>query len=609
MTSPSAHELRRRLAPNASGTAPPTAGRRFRGALARLGTRVLTRLLGTADGPAVATVAGRELSLILRSREWHRFLGMWLVACGAILLLPLLYRAEIGGWLVPTGRVWAVLCGYALQIALGLAMAQWTMGRIRRDLSTNRLDELMMTRCSPADIAMGEAIASAVASLWLVAAAAPVCMFLAAMAGEGFGMALRLALSLAPIGALGVWFGMGWGLAFTARRSAVLLPLTHWWIKVPFVPFYVMWAFLIFIPTAWAILELIPGGHGVVMRTVSIVQWLGQHLVWHWNPLLTIWGAGGLRGTTWITDWLVLLFYVTFMMRNSMDAVQIGLRSLPERDRYRTDVDAWIHHDGHFFTQYGDERRIHPVYRDGGNAITAFDVALGHRVFLHPFLWTVGIMLYVCLTVWSLLAPDHGKFTAIAAVLTPATGALLLMSGGVAVSFGWERDQHRWPSLAAIPMSNITLALGKIKGVVRPTLWLVFVASITALVFGWRGALDPEAALWMSLHVLLFPVVLAVVSATLALTTPTLGEALYRWAVLGAIPTLATVLPYPIGGHAGIALPFTPPLLVLLIVVHGPTPDLVRAAWIALGLELAGLVGSLLILGFLLRRWTVGERD
>src|SRR5688572_30481162 len=117
MTSPSAPPrgcpLRSRLA---LGAGPPTAGRRFRGALARLGARVLTRLLGTADGRAVTTVAGRELSLILRSREWHRFLGMWLVACAAIILLPVLYRAEIGGWLAPPGRVWAVVCGYALQI-------------------------------------------------------------------------------------------------------------------------------------------------------------------------------------------------------------------------------------------------------------------------------------------------------------------------------------------------------------------------------------------------------------------------------------------------------------------------------------------------------------
>ena len=113
----------------------------------------------------------------------------------------------------------------------------------------------------------------------------------------------------------------------------------------------------------------------------------------------------------------------------------------------------------------------------------------------------------------------------------------------------------------------------------------------------------------MALHVLVFPVALAFVSATLALTTPTVGEALYRWAVLGAIPSVASLLPAPIGGLSGLALPFTPPLLVLLMVIHGPVPELVRGAWTAFGLEIFGIISSLLILRFYLRAWTVGEKD
>jgi hypothetical protein len=292
-----------------------------------------------------------------------------------------------------------------------------------------------------------------------------------------------------------------------------------------------------------------------------------------------------------------------------MDGIQVSLAALPERDVRPAEADHWIHHDGHYFTQYGEEKRRQPQYRDGGNPIAAFDAALGHRVFLHPFLWAVAIMIYLFLVGWSLLVPRLGLVTSIVAVLTPATGALLLMSGGVAVSFGWERDRRRWSSLAVLPVDNLRLALGKIKGVVRPTLWLGLAASATALLLGWRGALHPEASRWMALHVLVFPVALACVSATLALTTPTLGEAIFRWAVLGAIPTLATVLPPPIGGAGGWTLPFTPPLLVLLVALNGPTPDLLRGAWAALGLEVIGIAGSLLILTLFLRRWTVGERD
>jgi hypothetical protein len=221
----------------------------------------------------------------------------------------------------------------------------------------------------------------------------------------------------------------------------------------------------------------------------------------------------------------------------------------------------------------------------------------------------VGLMGYLFLVGWSLLVPHIGKYTAAAAVLCPATAALLMMSGGVAISFGWERDQHRWPSLAVLPITNMRLAMGKILGVVRPTLWTCLLACLTAVLMGWRGALHQDVALWMALHVLVFPITLACVCATLALTTPTVAEALYRWGVLGAIPTLASMLPSPLGGPGGLALPFTPPLLVLMLVIYGPIPELVRGAWISLGLEVFGIAVSLLILASCLRRWTVGEKD
>jgi hypothetical protein len=297
------------------------------------------------------------------------------------------------------------------------------------------------------------------------------------------------------------------------------------------------------------------------------------------------------------------------MMRKSMDAVQNSLSHLSERDVPRGTDTYWIHHDVHSFMEYGESKRREPNYRDGANPIAAFDVALGHRVYLHPFLWTVALLVYLFLLFWTLLVPNMGALTGTAATLIPATLALLLMSGGVAVSFGWERDQHRWSSLAILPMSDVHVAWGKIKGVVRPTLWTCLLASLTALIIGWRGALHWEVALWMALHVTVFPVALACVSATLALTTPTLSEALYRWGILGAIPSIATILPSPIGGTAGLALPFTPPLLVLMLVLNGPTPELIRSAWTALGLEIFGTAAALVILSFFLRRWTVGERD
>ncbi|HEU4753010.1 MAG TPA: hypothetical protein VFU47_07865 [Armatimonadota bacterium] len=586
----------------------PGAGK-WSGRLARIGAGLLARVLGTADGRAVAAMAARELSLILRSREWHLFAGKWCLLTAAILLIPLLYRSDFGNWSRPSGPGWFVLCGYALQIGLGLSMVQWTMRRIRRDIHTNRLDELLLSRCSPADIAMGEALASAIASLWLVVAAFPACLFVSAMGGLGVAGAVRLAISLAPAGALGVWFGMGWGLAFALRRTAAIVPLTQWWFLGPFMPIYVGWAALGCFPTAWALLRLIPGGERFLGGVVGVLFWLAKAVVQHGNPLLVVGAAGGQWGSTWITDWLVLFLISVFMMRKSMDAVQLSLGSLEERERRQDGEDAWIHHDSHHFVQYDEKRRREPNYRDGGNAVAAFDAALGHRVFLHPFIWTLLLMAYLFMVGWSLLVPDMGALTATAAVLIPATAALLLMSGGVAVSFGWERDQHRWPALAVLPIPDISLALGKIKGVVRPTLWTCLLASVTALVMGWRGALHMEVALWMALHVTIFPIALACVSATLALTTPTLGEALYRWAILGAIPSLAVILPYPIGGNGGMALPFTPPLLVLMLVLNGPTPELIRGAWIALGLEVFGTAGALLILSFLLRGWTVGERD
>ncbi|MFN3651057.1 MAG: hypothetical protein ACK47B_15895 [Armatimonadota bacterium] len=603
------------LGPSASGsqaqTLPPgglTPSVRLRTRLVHLLTGLLARLLGKADGSTVAAMLVRELSLILRSRHWHRLLGIWGVYCTGVLVLPLLFRAHTQSWQFPTGPDWALLCGYALQGGLFFWMAQWTIRRLRKDLYTDRLDELMLTRCSPADIAMGEATASAVASLWLVAVSFPVCLLLAAMAGQGLGSALRLQLTLAPAGVLGVWFGMGWGLAFTLRRGA-MVPLTEWWLKGPFMPIVVIWSMLGFFTIIGGLLGFVPGGLQALGFVLAILQWCARQIAQHGNPLLAVGASFGQWGTFWLTDWLVLVGIAVFMMRKSMDAVQGSLATLPERDVSRRTGEAWVHHDVHHFMQYGSEERRRPNYRDGGNPIAAFDVALGHRVYLHPFLWCLAIMAYLFLVGWSLLVPKMGEYTAIAAVLLPATGSLLLMSGGVAVSFGWERDQHRWPALAGLPLDNLSLAAGKIKGVVRPMLWVSLVSSGTAVLLGWRGAMPLESSYWMALHVLIFPSALACLSAVLALSTPTLEEALYRWAVLGAIPTLATMLPPPIGGASGLALPFTPPLLALLLVLHGPTPELVRSSWISLGLQIFGTVASLLILKLLLRRWTVGEKD
>jgi hypothetical protein len=554
-------------------------------------------------------MAARELSLILRSRAWHRFTGMWLLTAAAVLLVPILYRCQVGGWNTLPDSFWFGAAGYALQLALALSMSQWTLRRLRRDLSTARIDELLLTRCSPADIAMAEALASAVASGWLVLATLPLCLLLSAMAGQGFGTALRLALTLAPAAGLGVWFGLGWGLAFTLRRTSSPGGLTEWWVKVPLVPIWAVWCLLGAFPVIWASLELIPGGHAVVQAAALGLRWLLTEIARNWNPLLAVAASAQPGATPWLTDWLVLLLFLFFMMRKSVDAVQSALSRLGERETRHPDLVYWMHHDAQYFTQYAGRERTPPRYRDHGNPVAAFDVARGHRVFLHPFLWTVGLLAYLFLLGWSMLVPPLGKVTGIVAVLIPATGALLLMSGGVAVSFGWERDQHRWLELAVLPIDNWRLALGKLKGVVRPTLWIGFMASLTAVLLGWRGVLDFHASLWMALHVLLFPVVLASISATLALTTPTVGEALYRWAVLGAIPTLATILPPPIGGGGGVVAPFSPPVMVLFLVLNRPSPELYRGAWISLLLEVLGLAASFVLLTRYLRRWTAAETD
>jgi hypothetical protein len=573
-------------------------------------TRGLAKCLGTADGKAVLVMGGRELGLILRSWVWYRFILAWIGFCGCVMAVPVLYRSEIGNWMRPSGIQWFLICGYVLQAGVGLFMVQWTVRRLRRDLYTSRLDELLLTRCSAADIAMGEALATAIASLWLVGATLPVALFLAGMAGQGWGTALRLVISLAPAAGLGVWFGMGLGLAFTLRRpSAAFGPMTDWWIKTPFIPVYVIWGLLLFVPIVWAVLALIHGGIWFLLQCLFILQWLVHHVVQHWNPLLTVAGAAGQWDTTWFSDWLVLFAVTGFMMRKSMDSVQASMEALPDRDLIHGDEEHWIHHNVHYFTQFGNEKRRVADYRDGRNPIAAFDVALGHRIYLHPFLWVLALMAYVSLLGWALFFPAYGVLAGTAAVLLPATMALLMMSGGVAVSFGWERDQHRWPSLAVLPIESHRLALGKIKGVVRPTLWMALCASLTALLLGVRGVLHADVALWMSVHVLVFPVALAFVSACLALTTPTLAESLLRWAVLGAIPTLATILPPPVGGETGFALPLTPPLLVLILVARGPIPALIRACWIALGLEVFGIAVALVVLAVFLRPLTVGEKD
>ncbi|HTE18565.1 MAG TPA: hypothetical protein VK689_09320, partial [Armatimonadota bacterium] len=152
-------------------TLPPAGRLRLR--LNALGVAGLARVLGAADGHAVGTMTLRELALTLRSREWNQYLFMWALFCAGVLAIPILYRSDIGNWQQPSGAAWSVICGYTLQAAITFCMIQWSIRRLRKDLYSNRLDELLLTRCTPADIAMGEALSAAIASLWLVAASFP----------------------------------------------------------------------------------------------------------------------------------------------------------------------------------------------------------------------------------------------------------------------------------------------------------------------------------------------------------------------------------------------------------------------------------------------------
>src|SRR5438132_938268 len=96
----------------------PAPSAKSRGMWVRLGVQVVTHVLGTADGAAVSAMASRELRMILRSRDWLRFLGMWSLACGGFLLIPLLYRSYLGSWQHPTGPQWQLILGYGLQVGI-----------------------------------------------------------------------------------------------------------------------------------------------------------------------------------------------------------------------------------------------------------------------------------------------------------------------------------------------------------------------------------------------------------------------------------------------------------------------------------------------------------
>lgn len=599
------HALTGRPGSASGGTVPGPAQPRRLGAVA---ARIARRVLKASDGAAVATMTAREFSLTLRSAHFRKFLAVWQAFCALLVLTPLLYRSQLGLWNHPDGRLWYLILAHCFAVGAAFLSAQWAMRRLRRDLYTSRLDELLLTRCTAGDVALGVGLASGMAAALLVSTGLPACLLMTALAGAGPGSAVALLATAMLAAMLGVWFGMGWGLAFASRAAGAIWPMTQWWILAPLTPVIVAWSLLGAFPILWLLLGLVPGGQAVVEVVASAARSLVLYLLQSWNPLLVIGASIGEWGAPWVTSWAALLAMTIFLTAKSAEAIQIALAALQERGAARRRSDAWIHHDVHYFLDYGQDSRRHPHYRDGANAVAAFDVALGHRVFIHPFLWCLALMAYLFFLGWTMLVPDLGRWTATAAVLIPATAALLMMSCGVAISFGWERDQDRWMGLAALPMTDAQLALGKIKGVVRPTLWLNLLAAVTAVVIGWRGAVPMTIAWWMALHVLVFPVALAFASATLALTTPTIGEAISRWAVLGAIPTFAYLLPPPIGGDSGIALPISPPLMVLVLVAHGPTSELIAACWAALALEIFGVMLALLILGYFLRRWTVGEK-
>lgn len=208
------------LAPNAAGPRVIAAHALefIRHWLAHWAAAVFRRLLGAADGQVTAALAYRELRLTLRSRQWQRFLLLWTCWSAALVCVPLLYRLSFGAWSSPSGLVWLTAWGYAMQLSAGVAMANWAIRQLRQDLEGPRLDELLLTRATPADIAMGRACGLACVSLWMAAASLPAGILLTALGGVSPAIALRLMLAIIPVGMLGVWFGLGWGLAFSLRR-------------------------------------------------------------------------------------------------------------------------------------------------------------------------------------------------------------------------------------------------------------------------------------------------------------------------------------------------------------------------------------------------------
>ena len=610
----------------APAPAPVAPLRKLRGPVRRVSLGLLRRLAGRADWDLILSLALRQVQITVRSRSWQRLTAWWVLYSGLGLIAAMLFRPTFGAWQSPTGITWFVGWGYAMQASLLLVMAYCTARCLARDLAAGRLDELLLTAATPADIALGSSLAYAVCSLWLVAALLPVSLFMAAVGGCGIAEALRMVLTIAPTGTLGVGLGMGWGLLLSFRRTVLAAPISVWWFFGPVVPWIVILAASKFLIALWPLLGLIPFGGDVMRVLFGGIRWVLVSLLVHWNPLFAAAGAGGWSiesiathpavrsigaGVGWEPHWLTtfaaLVGATFFMVWRSVEAVQQGLRTLVDRHPRHSGIDFWVHHSPRYFWQYTHRRRVMPTY-DGDNPIAAFDMVFGHRVFLHPFFWCLSVLGFIHLSLWTLLVPRFGAGTGTAAVMIPATLAVALMSGGVALSIAYERDQNRWPFLAMLPLTDFQIAAGKLVAALRSSAWLAIVAATMALVMGWRGAFDPEVTPWIALQVLLSPMAMAVVAAAISQATPSLAEAVWRWFLLVTVPAALVALPYPIGGLDGWALPFSPPLMVVALGTHGSDPMLLQHAQTSLLFQAVLAGTSLLVLSRCLRRWALPER-
>lgn len=568
------------------------------------------------DWALMRSLAGFELALCLRSRDWSRLLAWTSAAAFALCAAPLVYVRHYETPHEPVGPQWYFTIGALLQFFYFAVVLGLVRRRLRHELQPGRVEEVVITGAGIRELFLGKALALTIAGTLVTLSSLPGLLLLAACGARPPEAGLALLLTLLPAALLGAAVGLegvlprpGMGhLQFLALLAAALFG------------FFIVSA----IPAPAGLFHLKPVPMMLLTFLQAFLTTIARAVLTVFgtlDPLLAIFNAWDPDARHWLlrcgTLWAVV---VAAWVRNSrrFDPQEVPILApaakllafrLVEFDprpfrRWRLGALGLRYVQDLAFGMPPDQiplsvtlNRPVPDF-SRGNPVAVFDSVFGSRAFIRADYMALalyaemvaGWLMTVVGRHWSV-----GGATGFAVAIGIYQSAFL--SGraayGLAASIAADREKHRWPFLCLTPLTDRELLLGKATAVLQADAKVIAVAAAVPLFLGTVTVIPLRVGLLLAAMSALLPAASAFIGGLLALTSLSLNEAIVRCTLALFGPMLLVALLGVVGlleWWGNVICPFT---AAMAVGIHPHAYQAAAAAWgaIALYCALGGLGG------------------